>query len=358
METSMPRGVTAWTERSYAKSWVDGLQDAIERLPWAPWLTYVVVFLALAGTETILKWSAGTYPVGTFHPWHVVGAGTGLYAFALMHYLDVVSGRALDTFRNVMDATDEDVAAVRARLTTMPAGPVYLATVIGVLVGVTQRVLVSSRNLEGIGYATSGPVYAFEYGLMLSVFVGLSILTYHTARQLRSIDFLYRECAMVRLFDPAPLYAFSRVTARTALGQVFAAYAWLVTYPRSTAGESASVLFVVLVILALLAVTTFALPLWGAHQRLEAEKLRRKTDAHAHIDRVLERQRQRVAEEDHAGLQGGSHAMASLTAELTLLEKASTWPWETAAFRGFLTAIMLPLVVWAVEQVIARWLLP
>lgn len=192
---------------------------------------------------------------------------------------------------------------------------------------------------------------------MLLVFTGLGVLTYHTIRQLRLIDFLYRECAMVRLFDPAPLYAFSRVTARTALGLAFAAYAWLITYPRSTAGQSASVFFVILVILALLAVTTFALPLWGAHQRLEAAKLRRKTDAHARIDEVLTHQRKRFVDDDHAGLQGGSHAMASLTAELTLLEKASTWPWETGAFRGFLTAIMLHLMVWVVEQLIGRWLL-
>jgi hypothetical protein len=213
VRTSTSRGIAAWTERRYARSWVDVLQDAIE----------------------------------------------------LMHYLDVVSSRALDTFRQVMDATDEQVAAVRERLTTMPAGPVAFATLIGTLVGVAQRVLVTSRNLEGIGYATSGTVYVFEYGLMLFVFVGLGVLTYHTIRQLRLIDFLYRECAMVRLFDPGPLYAFSRVTARTALGLVFAAYAWLITYPRSTAGESISVFLVFLVVIALLAMTTFALPLWGAH---------------------------------------------------------------------------------------------
>jgi hypothetical protein len=84
--------------------------------------------------------------------------------------------------------------------------------------------------------------------------------------------------------------------------------------------------------------------------------LRRKTDAHAHIDEVLAKQRMRFERDDHAALQGGSFAMASLTAELTLLEKASTWPWETGSFRGFMTAIMLPLVVWVVEQLISRWL--
>lgn len=353
----MPRGVTAWTQRSYTKSWVDALQDAIERLPWAPWLTYLAAFLLLAGLETGLKWSTGTYPVGTFHPWHVVGAGTGVYAFALVHYLDLVSGRALDTFRGVMRATDAEAEAVRRRLTTMPAWPAALASIGGIGLGVIQRVLVSSHNLPGIGYATSGPVYVFEYGLMVSVFLGIGILFYHSIRQLGLIDYLYRECALVRLFDPAPLYAFSRVTARTALGTVFAAYAWLVTYPRSTAGESTSVFAVVLIGLALLAMTTFALPLWGAHQRLEAEKLRRKAQAHQHVDEVLARQRAHFADDDHTGLQGGAHAMASLTAEIGLLEKASTWPWETGAFRGFLTAIMLPLLVWLAEQLIGRWLL-
>lgn len=356
MRTSVPRGVSAWIGGTYASSWVDVLQAAVVRLPWTPWVTYLTVFLVLAGIETVLKWSTGVYPAGTFFPWHVVGSGTGVYALALMHYLDDVADEALDAFRPVMTATEAEVEAVRASLTTMPAAPVVLATLVGALVGVAQRALVSSHNLEGIGYATGGPVFVYEYTLMLWVFVGLAVLVYHTFRQLRLVDVLYRECAMVRLFDPAPLYAFSRVAARTALGVVFIAYLWFVTYPRSTAGSSTLVFVIVMVVLAVLAIVTYVWPLWGAHQRLEAEKLRRKTDTHARIDFVLEQQRARIAAEDHTALQGGNHAMASLSAELGLLDKASTWPWQAGALRSFLTAVMLPLMVWLVQQVLSRWL--
>ena len=56
-------------------------------------------------------------------------------------------------------------------------------------------------------------------------------LIYHTVHQLRIVNLIYTRHAKIDLFNLSPLYAFSRLTACTALTTVFIAYLWLATYP-------------------------------------------------------------------------------------------------------------------------------
>jgi hypothetical protein len=40
--------------------------------------------------------------------------------------------------------------------------------------------------------------------------------------------------------------------------------------------------------------------------------------------------------------------------ELEFLGKRSTWPWSTGTFRGFASALLLPIVIFVITQIIAR----
>jgi hypothetical protein len=355
VQTSPPTdAVTAG--KAYRSSWVDASQRAIERLPWAPWLTYLAAYLVLAAAETGLKWTSGTYPAGTVVPFHLVVAGSGVYAYALLHHLDHVASRALDAFKPALNASTEVEDAARRMLTTMPFGPTTVAAVVGLSVGLAQRFGVATPNLAGIGFATSGPGFVLEFAFLVLQWTGLGVVVYHVFRQFRTIDTLYREHAIVRLYDPRPLYAFSQLSSRTALGMALVAYAWIATYPRASAGASAQVFVAMMATLVVLAAITFVWPLWGAHQRLVAEKQQRMASAHARYDAVSKRLAERIETGDPAAIESAHRAAATLTAEVALLEKASTWPWPTSTLRGFLTAVLLPLVVWTAQTVLGRWL--
>lgn len=111
-------------------------------------------------------------------------------------------------------------------------------------------------------------------------------------------------------------------------------------------------------LLALLATMTFIWPLWGVHQRLEAQKQRRIAEINERLESVLRKQHARMEAEDHAAVDGGYKAITSLSAELALVEKVSTWPWPTGTLRGFLTAVFLPLFLWAAQLLLGRLSMP
>ena len=46
-----------------------------------------------------------------------------------------------------------------------------------------------------------------------------------------------------------------------------------------------------------------------------------------------------------------------LAEELRIIQGASTWPWSPTTLRAFLTAVLLPMFLWATQQVLSRTLL-
>jgi hypothetical protein len=338
-------------------SWVDALQAFLVRLPWPCWLSYLAAGTTIVSLVVVAKWFDGTMPPGRVFPYHVVSVGTGVYALALMHALDATAGQALSGFRAALDVTDDAFERIRQQLTTMPAGATLAVTAAGVTFGVLQRIFIVGSDLEAFRYSASGPAATFEYLEMLSSWAIVFVFFFHAARQTRLIDRLYRRRAIIRLFDPEPLYAFSRYSARAAVGLLVIGYAWIATYPRELATSALGLLATVVGLLTLTAFSAFLLPLWGAHQRLVDEKARRRGSVYQRWERMLERLHQGLDRGELGDVATLSTAVDTLQKEIDRIEAASTWPWRSSTLRGFLTAVLLPLVVWAVQEGITRTLL-
>ena len=344
--------------RRFAPSWVDALQGAVERLPWPGWATYVGSYAALGALVTVLKWSAGAYPPGTVFPYHLVVFGTGIFGFALMHYLDRAAATALEVMRPALTLSDEELDHVRYRLTTMPASGAAAATMLGIGFGLFQRFVIIGPHLETFRYASSGGLFYFENAVILLFdWSVIGTFIYHAVRQLHLIDDLYRRHTAIHLFHARPLYAFSRFSAQHAVGIAAIGYAWIAAYPPDAASAAVRLLLSSVGVLMALAVATFLAPLWGAHQRLVEERERRIQATHHKIEAAAARLHSGVSADDYAAMDGITKAITGLAAELALLEKASTWPWRTNTLRGFLTAVLLPLFLWGVQQAVSRTLL-
>jgi hypothetical protein len=48
--------------------------------------------------------------------------------------------------------------------------------------------------------------------------------------------------------------------------------------------------------------------------------------------------------------------LASLVVERELLAKIPTWPWQPGALTGFLTALLLPIILWLIQRILERML--
>lgn len=332
--------------------WVDRLQAWVDRLPGPAWAAYVLAWFALAATETALKWASGSYAVGTVFAYHLVAVGTAWYGLALLHHLDRSADRALRTLRPALLMDDEAVERLRERLVHLPAGPTWIATLVGMAFGAAQRTWIAAPYADTLRYANGGPVAAFEFAAVsLFGWVVIAIVAYAGIRQARAIDAIYRKRAAVDLFDAATMYAFTGHAARMALGLLVIGCAWLVAYPRELLDDVA-LLGGTLVALTGFAIAVFLTPLWGAHQRLVAERRRRTIAAHRRLEAVLAEQHRRLDAAEYSGVDATAKAVSAVTSELALLDRTSTWPWPAATLRGFLTAVLLPLFLFASQQLL------
>lgn len=334
----------------YPPSWLDRLQARIDRLPVAPWATYLIVWLALSATVNLVSWFEGVVPFGTFDAYINSGPLYLVAGYAAIHLLDRAAARAWWAF---WPTTDVDEATARERayqLTTMPARPVLATTGLGLvaaalfLVGQYGKPL----DLEGEPLTLLVSVPFITIG-----FVGTVTFAYHTVRQLRIIAEMHRDVVSVDLLQPGPLNAFGGLTAATGGALLVIGYASVPTNP-SFADNLANILAAVVTLV--LAIATFVVPLWGIHRLLAAEQSRRLAVVHRLVDKVTADIHARAQSGDLADADKLGTMLESLLAERELLARAPTWPWTSSVLRAFTTAVVLPIVLWLVFRILERTL--
>ena len=204
----------------YRPSWLDRLTARIARLPGPVTLWYGALAAAVALLFTAFKWVDGTYPVGHFDVYHLVFIWTPVYTLAVLHGLDYVAGQALDEFRPVLAADAATVARLRYELTTLPAMPALLVTLIS---GVGLFSVWGQLGLEHLVEVRPGLlllITRLEALLSLSAWALTGLYIYHAIHQLRIVTTIYAQHTHISLFTLGPLYAFSRLTALTAIAPI------------------------------------------------------------------------------------------------------------------------------------------
>lgn len=103
-----------------------------------------------------------------------------------------------------------------------------------------------------------------------------------------------------------------------------------------------------------LAILVFLLPLLGIHARLVTAK-EEATQKNNHLINKgfaeLQRKVERGSAAEIARLRTANSALLEYRQELS---KISTWPWDPSTLRTFITALLLPMTTWAVQQLLLR----
>lgn len=326
-------------------SWIDRLTRAIDRLPIPPWATYGLLVLGLALVANALNWIGGLAPPGTLDPLESGFAVYGPFMLAMVHYLNGVADAKLAAFRPALDLSPPEYERLRHELTALPAREGALAGLAGV------AFIASLYVLELPGGAPLPP--AFVVGRFLiegTTFALLAVLIYHTIHQLRLVSRIHALASHIDLFEPAPLYAFSHLTARTGIGLVvLTAYSFLID-------PSINVLAVALTALVLVtAAAAFVLPLHGMHQRIVSEKERLQLEANRRLKTTLARLHQSVDERDLSNSDALNKTLESLQLERDAIARMPTWPWEPGTLRAFASALLIPVVIWLIIRALERF---
>jgi hypothetical protein len=274
-----------------------------------------------------------------------------VYGVALMHYLDRSAAHALATFRPVLTVDAEGYAALEHHLTTLPAWPTFWVTI---LVGLWRgtSLLYYAEMFAHFHLGTAVGVLVLDTVLFCLMWGGVGAFVYHTWHQLRVVSQIYRQWTRINLFQLGPLYAFSQLTAQTALGIIVGSGAWVLAehYTGYPLVLSETTLF-----FSLVAVVTFLWPLRHAHALLAAEKRRLLDETGRHLATTFAELDRRLAAEDWEQVVALKPVIDSLRTKQEMVAKISTWPWEPDTVRWVATAAALPLVLWVIQRLLERF---
>jgi hypothetical protein len=88
------------------------------------------------------------------------------------------------------------------------------------------------------------------------------------------------------------------------------------------------------------------------------EKRRQLTEVDQRMKTVLVRLHQLIDEDDLTEVSRLNEVLKGLTTERQILEKIPTWPWRPGLFMGFVSVVLIPIVLFLVQFGLSYWLSP
>ncbi len=342
-------------------SWIDALTKGVDGMPAPRWAVYLAVSILIALAQHVAFWADGLVPFPDIEPSLVFGSALPAVILWSMQALNGVAVRALQNLRPALELSRGDQDALAADLQRTPATSSMLLVPVGVVVG-TASVL-SSPESWGLGEIGA---LSWSASLAISIWTVVVALVFldHVIHQLRVVDQVHRHSVRVDLFHLEPLYAFSTLTSRTgmvllaievlAIGGLTLTSGGIVGFSSGgVVGFSSGDVVVTLVMFGV-AVSCFVVPLLSLHERISEEKDRRLGQANGALAQALGEVHRRIAEGDMDGAAKLNDAVAAASAGLLAVSRVSTWPWRPETLRGFVSAVLLPIALWLVFELLRR----
>lgn len=336
------------TSKPYKPSWINRFVDWLHGLPPPTWVTVLVLFLLLGLQAQFVNWLGGVDPWGRINPLNFLYQLFTVEVLFFMKYLDRDAARALRVFRSLLDLPEQELSGFKRRLTTLPARPVLLLTLVGFMLGGGFYASVAAYLGRDPSLSLLDLYGSLGFGIPLALAL---IFCYRIIVQLRTVNQLYGKASRLDLYNLDPVYALSSHTAKTGVILLLMVYSSLLVDPAAIQNPTA---FIATVIVSLAGLAAFVLPLGGINRRLVAEK-------RSHLSQIRGRLKDAFAtvERKYDGSALGEmgelgSAIENLERQLAFVQAIPTWPWQPGTMRGFLSAMLLPIVIWIIQQLLAR----
>jgi hypothetical protein len=335
---------------SIKASWVDRTQEWIDRLPVPYVAVYFGIWLLGSLVSHILIWTYGTaeFP-RLFMPSVVVGVWVAV-PLAFMHFADGLASGALESFRPALDCSDQALESLRGRLTTLPGGGLIVSSLGCVLLAVLGN-LAFPQTIDFLLESERGRIPLVLLGSIAFGFVGAMI--FYSVRQLLLIKRLYTQAERLTIFHPDQTYAFSTISAATALAWAALIYVTIVTFPQLLGNP---IYTSTTAILALTIFASVASLLIGVNRRLVKEKNALRRAINMDLQAAFDRLHKLFASGKLDGVESLRHVISGMKDELELVNSLSTWPWQPGTIAGVLSALLLPAIVVLIQEVTLRLL--
>jgi hypothetical protein len=326
----------AGADRPYRRSWVNVLVDGIDRLPGPTWLTYLVlVGLGALANGVFAFWGADTRPADV--PIQAMLGAMPVLVLWAFHHLRDVAANAFDEFRPALEGSDPGASRLRYELTVVPAAIGWICLLVAAL---------PPPTVAGGG---EGPGFVFRLSWSMLTGALTLVFVFQIVRQLWTVGRVHARATRVDLFRAPPLFAFSILTARTAI--ILAA---LVILAAAVSPSATPIGLAVSGTLLALAVAVFVVPLRGMRRRIVAEKHRLQIEVGSRIETTIARIHEAVDRDDTEAAARMHDALAVLVIERDLIERLPTLPWRPSTAGAVLSVTVLPVVLFAIQRLISQ----
>jgi len=328
------------------RSWPDALIALVDRLPGPPWVTYAIATLAAVGIFIGQRLAEGI----EINPVTVGYTAFTVLPIAAMHYANRAAANALDDFRPALGALEPHYDGLRRRLTSMGFWPAIIAALLG-------------ATVLTVGQFTAGGLWGIraEYPVSINVATGVMQLflnasfaafVFHTITQVRVITVIHRDATAIELWNTPPHNAFANLTLVLAVALIVP-YT-VVEILSALRSQLTPVELAIYLVAMALGVALFVLPLSGVRARLLRERTRQLDDCARAFSATVARLKTAVESDDLTRVTELKDALTGLALEQDRLRKVSTWPWTADTFRGFVTTLGIPLVLWFLTNLLGR----
>jgi hypothetical protein len=337
-------------ERPFKPSWIDRFNNRVKKLPVSPWVFFSLFGLVLILVQLVILWLEDGLQEVDLLPVIIFNSLFTTFLIGLIYLLDHQAVAALRSMRSIIDTTESELKRYQSMLSNMPAGISFVAGL--TMVGFT--ILLENLGGTPIRYDALEklPIFTIIFQIIdkSSAFL-FGVFFYHTIRQLRLVNTINVNHIRVNLFNLRPAQAFSKLTASTAVGLVAGVYGWMLINPELLANL---VIFGFLIITTALALSVFALPLYGTHRLMEATKDRMLHEIDLRSETAFSQFNQGLRDNDNSAIDRLNGTIASLEIQYNRIKAIPTWPWKPETAQFALTAIALPLVLAALRFLVER----
>jgi hypothetical protein len=333
----------------YPPSWFDRLLLWIDDLPGPEWLYYLTALLVVGIVINAIFWIDGVLPVGRFDAFNSTFALFVIYWPLLYRYLTRIGSRALRAFSPLLDQDDEELAQIEYKLKILPRWIGWLTVPMGF--GLAALTILTDPAPYGDIVPNTAVPYIGDImleGFMIATFFCLLI---RSIRQLRMVSKLHSQATNINLLELKPAHAFSDLTARTGIGVILVV---IVSYPADPQAFGTGLNILLTAVTTLLAIGIFVLPVIGLQSRLDDEKERALSKTHNQLQIVRNRLHDEVRSGQFKDMGAIKDAIEALINERDLIKSVSTWPWNPKTIRGFASALLLPVFLGFVTQLLDR----
>jgi hypothetical protein len=198
---------------------------------------------------------------------------------------------------------------------------------------------------------SNSPVGFFNWIFFTLLWVVNAIFIYHTFHQLRTISTILTQHVKINLFHQNELYAFSRVSASTAIGLVLTSPIWLLF-------DRGLVNLIINFVFSIMALIIFVTPLVGAHTLLKRQKDQLLKQSLKNKETLINDLFTKLEQGKLKEIQLIEGALSGLDKAHSDIRKISTWPWQIGTVRQIIGAISLPITIWLIQYFLSSFLTP